>query len=61
MFYNRLSYGTCMLEKIINRHEESGAKIYVMYDIGCTLSAHLKVIRTYEYHLDFVGSVPGSF
>ena len=44
MFYDRLSYSTWMLEKIINRHEESGAKIF---DIGCTLSAHLKVIRTF--------------
>ncbi len=37
----RLAYGVFMLEKIMETR--SSAKIFVMYDIACSLVAHLKV------------------
>ena len=39
----RLAYPVWMLENIISTHAGSGSKLFVMYDIACSLSKHLKV------------------
>ena len=42
MFVRRLAYAVWIVEAIMQSHKEVAAK-YVMYDIACTLSGHLKV------------------
>ena len=36
-----LSYGILMLENIVETHPDS--KVFVMYDIACTMKKHLEV------------------
>ncbi len=39
----RLGYAVYMLDKIIEANESTSNKLYVMYDIACSLQSHLKV------------------
>ena len=41
--FNRLAYPVWMLDSIISAHAGSGSKLFVMYDIACSLSKHLQV------------------
>ena len=40
---HRLAYAVWMLEKIIKANESTGNKLFVMYDIACSLHSHLNV------------------
>ena len=44
LYWYRLAYGVYMLEKILeDMQSKQISEVYMMYDIACTLSSHLKV------------------
>ena len=44
LYWYRLEYGVYMLEKILeDMQSKQISEVYMMYDIACTLSSHLKV------------------
>ena len=56
----RLGYGVWLLTEIVEQQPKS-VKIYLMYDIACTLVRHLKVciIMSHLRHYDSQLHMPG--